>query len=469
MATILLTWGNWVLIALIALTSLLGINFWWHASFVEAVVEPLPPVFLPKNPFSLPSAAYEAIAPPPFSLQFSPLSPQLPDLRRYLGYHGKNGRPDIPPEQATLHFSATGQKSFASVLPKERLYLIYDKSLVPAQYLFSPQNSPTSFWIIAVPEGNTAAVELFAIDENGERLVTPAANLQVKLPERELVRTGPNGNVWEIDGQRVDATLFVRQKARWFGSDRFLEQHGGEEFKGQAGKQRIDFGDKDNSYSVYLDAKDVLIWKDKHWQVVAPGPASQGYPLAVIKKIDERIMTLDLWDPEGKIKVNLNLIKSGEAWNSQVIQQTFTYEGARTRHQFIFEVNNERFFIAPYDWLLLTPAGWKKLLSPSDVDNYVDRRLTGILFVFLGVERKEGKQFLIGELYSPARSDMQNIELQLKTGSKPVAVAGGGKAAENRLPLPPQSPLKEQTKPQENSDENDDTNDSSESESSEED
>jgi hypothetical protein len=446
-----LIWANWILAALAALMSILAFGYWISSSQEETLNVPKPiSTTIPKNPFEMDPAAYEAIGHPSFQLEFSPLKPQLPDLRRFLTYHGKNGRPDAIESQTAMHFSSLGQKSFASVLPSERLYLVYDKTLAPPQYLFSPHNNPTSIWFTAKPEGAFATLDVYAIDENGQRLTAPPGNLQIKLPEKELARVGGANAGWEIDGQRVDAALFVRQKARWFGPDRFLEQHGGDEFASQAGKQRLDFDEKEEGYSVYLDPKDVLIWKDKHWQAVAPGVQSQGSPLAVIKKIDDRIMTLELWDPDGKNKTVINLIKSGEAWNSQVIQQTFTYEGARTRRQFIFDVAGERLLLSPNDWLLLTPEGWKKLSTAIDIDSYVARRLTGILFIFFGVERHEGKQYLMGELYSPARSDMQKVELQLKTGSKPMAAPlPKGDIAKRiaGMPMPPNTSAHNGSKP----------------------
>ena len=60
--------------------------------------KPPPKSTLPKRAFALPKEAYNAIGPPFLDLQFSPMSMQLPDLKRYLLYYGKNGRPDATAE-----------------------------------------------------------------------------------------------------------------------------------------------------------------------------------------------------------------------------------------------------------------------------------------------------------------------------------------------------------------------------------
>ena len=62
----------------------------------------------------------------------------------------------------------------------------------------------------------------------------------------------------------------------------------------------------------------------------------------------------------------------------------------------------------------MTEDGWKKLTSSEEIDDYVDRRLTGTLFVFEGIERKDDQQVMKGHLYNPARTLVQDIELSVQ-------------------------------------------------------
>jgi hypothetical protein len=127
-------------------------------------------------------------------------------------------------------------------------------------------------------------------------------------------------------------------------------------------------------------------------------------------------MTLELWDISGKGKITLNLLKVNEAWVPQNIQQSFKFVAARTRSQFVFEINKERMTLRPRDWLLMTGGGWKKLSTPEEIDSYVDRRLIGPLFIFDGVERKDDRQVIKGTLFNTARTEMQSIEIPLQQG-----------------------------------------------------
>jgi hypothetical protein len=372
---------------------------------------------LPKNSFELSPESYTRIGSSLFALEQAPPTLQLPDLRQQLHYYGKNGRPDAQSDHLLLHFSLGANKVIVSIPPREKLYLIFDRKTTPGRYIFSPNNEKSSLWLEASLVDSEVQIQLTLENDKGEKIQEPEAFAQFRLPEKEFIRYGA-GTTWELGPYRVDGTLLARQHARWFGIDRFLERHGGEEYKFTFNKHRIDFTENEDLYSVFVSVGDCLIWDHNRWKAVTPGKDSFGYPLLVVKKIEERLMGLELWDVEGKGKVSLNLLKSSEPWtiqNSQsVLQHIFKFVGARTRLQSVFEINRERMILKPSDWLLLTTKGWKKLATPEEIDQYVKRKLIGTLFVFEGVKRKDERQVMQGSLYSPQRNEFQTVELALQ-------------------------------------------------------
>lgn len=370
----------------------------------------------PKNTFHLSKESYECIGPPCLELKFSPLNAQLPDLRKVLLYYGKNGRPDAKTEKPLLHFSFAGSKALASIEPGKPLYLNYERKNGAGQYIFSPENRETALWITADIRGNEAQIHVTMKSESGDIIIEPNAYANFSLVEKEYIRFG--AGPWEIGKWRVDGSLLARQRARWYGLDKFLERHGGAEYSHLAGKHRLDFGEGEETYSVFAGLNDSLIWDNElnRWKELQPGTDTLSHPLMVIKKIDERLMNLELWDVEGRAKISLNLLKSSENWMPQNMQQAFKFLGARTRSQMVFEINNERMMISPKDWLILTEAGWKKLITPEDIDAFVDRKLTGALFIFDGIERKDDKQVLIGTMFNSSRTEMQTLEMPIQQG-----------------------------------------------------
>ena len=206
-------WLNWInyLVACLAVIFFMGVLYLFMRPSEIAVSDAPPPkTALPKRAFAMPKEAYVAIGEPLLSLQFAPMSMQLPDLKKYLLYYGKNGRPDAVAEKPLLHFAFTGNKNISSVTPGERLYISYDRKLNPPQYVFSNGNAPTSLWIEARAEGTEAQVKVAMKGENGEIITDPEANHLLTLPEKEFVRFG--GAPWEIGKNRVDATLLAKKR-----------------------------------------------------------------------------------------------------------------------------------------------------------------------------------------------------------------------------------------------------------------
>lgn len=377
---------------------------------------------LPKGAFAMPKQALDTIGATVLDLKFSPLPIQLPDLRTQLVYCGRNGRPDAPTDKTTLHLSLNGNSSMSTTLSGEPLYLQYDKK-ASSRYVFSPGNAKTSLWLEATSQGNEAHVKLYLKNENGEIIHEPATHAQFTLPERENMRMV--GRTWDLGKWRVDGSLLARQKARWMGQDRFLEKHGGAEYDTLQGKHRVEFNDEEESYFLYVGLNDSLIWDDGRWKTVQPGQDSLKHPLLVVKRVEDRLMGFELWDIDGKGKITLNLVKTHETpAAAHNLETCFKCIGARTRSQYIFEIADQRVLLSPQDWILQTDEGWIKLTSAEEIDDYVNRKLTGVLFVFDGVGRNEERQVLLGTMFNPSRTEAKSVELPIlqQPGARRVAV-----------------------------------------------
>ncbi len=419
-----LAWINYIIGSLaIALVAGGFLILLFHSEEIPVSNKPPPKTALPKRAFALPSEAYNLIGAPLLSLQFAPMSQQLPDLSRYLIYYGKNGRPDATTENPLLHFAFTGNKVISSVTPGQKLYILYDRNLHPPQYVFSPDNKETSLWMEAGAQNNEAVVKVSMRGDNGVVLSEPTNRAVFNLPEKEYTRFG-GASLWEIGKNRVDATLLARQRARWYGPDVFFAKHGGKEYADFASKQRIDFGEGDEAHSVFVGLNDSLVWVNGRWKSVKPGVDSLGKPMMVVKKIDDRLMNLELWDPEGKGKIALNLLKTSEAASPANVIQQFKFVSARTRTQFVFEINKERILLSPQDWLVLTKDGWIKLATPEQIDDYVERKIIGPMFVFDAVEKRDDKQYLMGTLFNSARTEMYPVEIPLQQSTNAAGSAG---------------------------------------------
>ncbi len=372
-----------------------------------------------RNSFAQKKEAYTRIGPPWLALRETPPPLLLPDLKNILTYHGTNGRPDSPQEHPLLHFGLQGSKDLSLVSGGEKVYLDYSR-LPTGSETFAITREERPLWFEVEPQDQEASIKV-GLNVEGYPVIEPQT---FKLPTKEVARLPFGNQGWEIGKLRADGTLLARQMAKWVGPDCFLFRHGGEEFSHLLGKHRIDFGEKEDQYSVFVGLWDCLVFADGQWQVKTAGEETKGLPLLQIKRIDERIMALDLWDATGQKKVPLTLIKAQETWAKESLQNEFRFVGAKTRTQCVFEIGRERHLLKPDDWLIQNEEGhWVKLETPEEIDAYVSRQVSGPLFVFDGYVKQDEHQVLMGTLFNASRTDSLQVELAVQRGNVTIVPA----------------------------------------------
>ncbi len=413
--------------ALLAVAILLALRVFWLLIFLPSAVQaPVLPEKgsqtnqLPALGFHLTPEQYAAISGTVLETTFVAPTVSLPDLRPFLSYFGSNDRPDIASKQNLMHFGLKDVDQMGIIAPSEPLYLLFDRKRGQGgRYVFSLDNQPTKLWVEGQPGDNKATVLVRMVDEGGQVISQPSANGEFTVALSDYARA--EGGKWEIGKQRVDGTLLARQKARWLGQDLLINKHGGNEYKDLVGKERVEFGEKEDKYAVYVSEGDCLVWDGHRWLVTKVDLQSRQYPLMCVKKIDDRLMRLQLWDVGGKGRVALNLIKATEPWTPQAVTKEFHFVSARTLSQYVFEVRKERLTLRPFDWLVLLEKGWKPVATPEDIDAYVDRKIAGTLFVLDGMVKKDDKQMLQASFYSPQRTKVEVVLYPLDQQSSLMA------------------------------------------------
>ncbi|MCH9625197.1 MAG: hypothetical protein S4CHLAM123_03670 [Chlamydiales bacterium] len=401
---------------------------------------------LPKSAFGASEEFFHEIGQELFTLAWVPPQMQLPDLREVLIFYKKNARPDYLPGKSSVQVALKDSDQRAHIQENSRLYLIYEGNHLasidkvrnqksfgnPAPlwgeisethrgakttYAFSPENLPTPLWLeICNQNEHTVEVCVNMLDEKGALVSAPSEFHRFYLQPQDY----PKAEVvsWELGGYRVDSTFLVRQKARWIGRDLFLELHGGEEYSHVIGAERIDFHDGEGFYSCFVKLDDFLVWKNNRWEVAPKGAQTQNLPLMVVKRIDDKLLNFEIWDPEGKRKLPLNLIRAREQHAVPNISQDFKFVGAKTWAQFTVECRNQgRMTLKPHDWLVCTQEGWQKLDTPEQIDAFVEQTLVGPLFVLDQMTKQNGRQVLTGHLFNATRTEVSQVELTAAANS----------------------------------------------------
>lgn len=365
----------------------------------------------------------------PFGLEAKSYTLTLPDLREEILYYGRNMRPDFKENKPLFFIGLEGQEVLITIEENKPLYLQYQPSHVQdclhensrreSCYSFSPKNQPTPLWIEAksLKNENQVQINLFLIDENNTP-VQGIKELSTFCLNIKSLKLSPSSH-WEIGKCRVDPTFLIRQKARFIGEDVFLKKHGGQEYASIDGHCRIDFMSSELPYSCFVQENDFLVWDDERWHVVDSRTITNQKPLLVIKKIDERMMYLDLWNEIGSQKLALTLVRSKDHHTLPNMASEFQFIQAKTWTQFIVECRGEKMTLRPNDWLLLTEQGWQLMTTVEQIDNYVTQQTQGPLFVVGKLKKEEGGQVLLGHLFNSTRSEMIEVKLEQKKASFP--------------------------------------------------
>ena len=416
----LIWYANWILISVI-IFSLSGAV--WYMTAAQEVHQP--PVQIQEEKPKLPSTSFtpkdqKHASLESTSLQLEYRSPKmrLPDLKGFIFYYGHNLRPDAK-NADTLFFSLgsiSDNNPTFSAESKEKLYLVNQEN-AQYPYALSPGNRPTNLWFVPELSANGARIQVQMKDELGNVMEEPQDRAELMLTEKP--QAASQGKGFMLDQFRADATLFSRLKAKWSGMDQFLEDHGGAEFETNIGKQRIQFGEGEDLYSVYLDKGDVMVWKDGKWAVLEPNKPTTPYPLAKISKIEDRTMRIEIYDVSGRNKVLVTLLKLQEP-KVKINPQDFEFIGARTRIHSMFFVDGQREIVGPGDWFLHTQNGWKKLKSSKEIDAYVSGQDPGELLVIDKIENLNEKQWLAATVYSRSRSASESVILPLRANGSDI-------------------------------------------------
>ena len=384
-----------------------------------------------ENPFEQPNDLH--LQEGAFALRYVPPHITLPDLRDEILFFGKNVRPDALKGPSSFHIGLKSSGETCIIKEGSPIYLLYRNSYsshknsysesarplwgeeeTPSSsscYILSPDNQPTSLWIEAdsVSE-ESIAIHVQILNEKNDLVTDPnefhSFMLKTEIqPKSQFVS-------WELDGIRVDSGLLIRQQARWTGHDTFLELHGGEEFSNKIGKERIEFENINSPYICFIGLDEFLIWKNNRWIEPEEGESTDKYPLLHLKKIEEQMITFELWNSNGRDKTSMNLVRIRNPEQMPSLSQEFKFVGAKTWSQFVIECQNgKRLTLKPTDWIILTDMGWEKLDSSEMIDNYVEGKLSGPMFVFDKLLKHDGRQLFVGHLFNRQRDEVESIEI----------------------------------------------------------
>jgi hypothetical protein len=360
-----------------------------------------------------PSGLYELIGTGPLSLKYSHMTGMAAFLSQEILILAKNTRPDAKKKGALL-LALKSSRQQKVVTSGEKIYLSADKKSENEEerWQFSDEKTALSIKPLIL-DPNTLVIE-------GLKEADPERAL---LEEKgQLVLKG-QGAQKEEASEKIEDPSFVSllKQAKCWGRDLLFQQYGGQEYSLLQNKCRLEFLEGSSSYFCFIAQGDTLSYDGSKWKEVLLEEVSLNAPLAMIRVLDSNGVEIEVWDETG---FHSRVIKQPQQAGSKIslkVEELPSGIRLRTASEVSCALGKRRVLLKEGDWLLKNASGWHNLKKIEEIDECIQHRSRGELFIFDRLEKEEGKYVLKGHLFDEMRTQMQLVALPLAQEKRAAA------------------------------------------------
>lgn len=191
--------------------------------------------------------------------------------------------------------------------------------------------------------------------------------------------------------------------------DRLLDLYGGEVFKEEKGRLRLEIGEKQPQV-FYIKDGDRFAFSQGKWKEEKD---TRGLPLLMIQVVNSQKCDYVLYSSDGFSlkkgslpveRVNPLLVKPSDL---------FPKLYPRSGNSVICQVRQESMVVRGGDWLLRSKGSFQHLDTLDAIKQVLTFSLPGELFICDGLQQRDNKTYFVGHLFDEKRTSEQKIELLL--------------------------------------------------------
>jgi hypothetical protein len=384
---------------------------------------------------------FEKIGQGPLSLSAYKKKSIIPDMSKEILVLAKNARPDRQIKDTSVLITLKSSSGSYTARSGEQIFLSCDPlagGTAPV-YHFSERKTP--LWIRpTVLDKNDVLLEV--------GIFMPSKESETFLEEKTQFVVQDHAMSQESEGHE-QAFIAVLKQAKLWGSDVLFAQYGGKEYKSWKDKQKIEIPAEKQSLFYFLEKGDLLQWKNHEWVPVTLAEASNRLPLAEVKAVSTRFLELQVWDEEGFYPTFIKL-EAQPSHRSGFKTENLPHSiRLRTSSQVTCCLGKRRYILKEGDWLLKTARGWRNLKRAKDIEDYLQHRIKGELFIFDGFSREQGKLLIKGHWFDEMRTQIVPFSVPVSGDSKSRTSLRKEKKGPSLRELPKGS-ISFQSKPKEN-------------------
>lgn len=320
--------------------------------------------------------------------------PAWMEFRAFADCVGVNARPDLENPLVIWRWNNSGRNF--EIAQGQILYV--NSELLSKSSLASNQTAQAGFLIKkAYHESSQMVVEI-------EVLKKEEGSFKA-LESFKLVRP------LSASSQDTSLSIIKRMQVKWYGPDEFLMEHASESEQWKA-TQRLEFGSGNRIETIILLPGFALVKQKQSMVAQVMGSLTQGMPIWVVEDVEAGGLRFRAWSVSGLYSEAVVLPRQSEQWAAKALQDQISLSAVRSGAQISIRIQDQRWNLQLYDWLLHTQTGWMKLTQPKQIDDYVEGKLVGELLILRNLIHEAEGWRADFRLYSPIRSQKHDFSLR---------------------------------------------------------
>ena len=339
---------------------------------------------------------YDLIGSGPLSIQSELQSFPFPNLTDKIVFLSKTSRPDILQGDEKYLLGLKGTQNRRVVSKGEKVFLSYEKD----QLAFS--ESLTPLWIKVLGSQENGAHLILGIElssDQGKVTLSETREHFAKVSWSPLSKD-------EITNVKLLEGVNTLESAKWWPADRLFDAYAGSEFEKFKGLERLE---TEEGEILFVDENTSFVWKEGQW---VEG-AQKGFPLAVVEGISPYKMEWAFWDSSGIESYKLTFHREKPGTITTRAEEVFTRLRQRTSTRVSCRLENRATILKVGDWLIQTDKGWHTIKNSHEIDDILNLKVLGELFIFDSIEDQDGKEVFCGTLFDPMRTEVQTVRLPI--------------------------------------------------------
>lgn len=355
----------------------------------------------------LPTEDYEAIGTGALALSSYRFSEFIPRLSREVVLLARNTRPDAYKSEASVLLGLKSAKEERVVKSGETFYLKDNEKGWRSLLTFSPKSTGLVLKPLFTEKG-AVSFEVAKEGEHEKRQFSLSSVLTTGQATSPLLKK-----------QETPYMQSLKQAKCW-GKDILLQEYGGEEYRRMRDKQKVQLESGGGSYVSYVAQGDYLTWQEEKWKVVPFEEVKPDAPVAYVQSATPKGVEIVAWDETGFFRSQLKAEAQAAPKLAFKPEQFLTSVRLRNNSQVTCVAGKRRLILNQGDWLLKTASGWRHLKKWQQIEECLQHRLRGELFIVDSIDKTQGKAMLQGNYFDEMRTQIVPVSIPITSEQKPA-------------------------------------------------